>query len=77
MNQVDLLLDVWLFSRTFWLNVPDAGKQPKLGSFSAFAAFGAKVCYVRCVGGTVPCLCYVHSVVVNAGNVVSKMQKKY
>ena len=29
-NKVDLLLDVWLFSPTFQLNVPDAGKQPKL-----------------------------------------------
>ena len=73
---------VGLFSRTFWLNIPDAGKQPKLGCFSAFSAFGANVCIMlrmtlltlRRWNRTLPML---RPLCGCAGNVVSKMQKKY
>ena len=61
-------------SLTFRLNVPVAGKQPKLGYFYAFLCDYLRlhsvesVRYERCVGGNVPYLYYVHSVV-NAGNI--------
>ena len=77
LNKVDLLLGVWLFPNTFRLNVPYAGKQPKLGCFSAFLCVLCKnMRYIRCIGGNVLYLHYVCSEVVNAGNVVSKMHKK-